>query len=264
MVMKQISYLLVIGSLSLISYEKYLIASLGGPYMDLKSKLSKDNIKKTREELAQPAEQLTQGPNVLDQTVDFLMKHEGYRPNVYKDTSNIDTIGVGSNISSPATQKAAKSLDLDTEQMRASQSSLSPEQSRMLARKTLEVKYPEFETIRNRDFPEAQLDPNREAALLSMYYNNPKLIGPMLRNKLAANDVPGVVREMVLRSNKDRVPGIAKRRLEEARLFAGEEFDSIMESFTPKERQYLSEVLGKIKNPHEKMRVLEEYAKYIK
>lgn len=234
--------------------------------MDLKSKLTKENISRTRQQLTQPAESIVEDPtnSILDTTTDFLLEHEGFEPSIYKDTSDIDTVGVGANISSPATQKAAEQLNLNTEQMRASQSKLTPEQGRMLARKTLEVKYPEFKTIRSRDFPEAKLAPNSEAALLSMYYNNPKLLGPILRSKLASNDMTGAAKEIMLRSNKDKVPGITKRRLAEAQLFLGDQFEPTITNLTPEEKQEIHAILSSIENPHEKAKVLEQYGKYLR
>jgi len=234
--------------------------------MDLKSKLSKANISRARQQMVDPAEAITEDNSneVLDRTTDFLLEHEGYSPTKYKDSSQIDTIGAGANLSSPATQKAAEALNLDMEQLRGPDGVLSPEQSRMMTRKTLEVKYPEYQTIKKRDFPNAKLNEDQESALMSMYYNNPKLLGPMMRAHLDSNNVSKAAQEIMLRSNAGKVPGIAKRRLAEAERFAGEHFPEVMGSIDERAKGELLSLLERIKNPNEKARVLEKYKSYLK
>ncbi len=233
--------------------------------MDLKSKLSKENISRARKQMVEPAEALTEdnSNDVLDRTTDFLLEHEGYSPTAYKDHNSVGTIGVGSNLTSPATQKAAEELKLNTEQLRAPGGVLSPEQSKMLTRKTLEVKYPEYQTIKGRDFPNASLNSEQEAALMSMYYNNPKLIGPMMRGYLDSNDIDKTAQEIMLRSNANKVPGIAKRRLAEAEKFAGERFPEVMKAIPSESKKELLTLLESIENPNEKIRVLEKYKQYL-
>lgn len=230
--------------------------------MGLRNKLSLANIKNARQQLTQPAPQLDNPDNiVLDKTLDFLKQVEGYEPEVYQDSNLKPTFGIGANLQSPATQEAAKALKFNTDELK--RSGISPEQSDMLARKTLELKHPEFKRIKEQSFPGAKLNHDQEAALMSLYYNNPKLLGPLMRGYLDTNDVTKVSKEILLRSNKNKRPGIAKRRLAEAEMFAGESFPEVMKAFSPDEKKELLNLIENIKNPNEKARVLEKYLPFL-
>jgi len=230
--------------------------------MDLKKILNKDKLAEVRLGV-QPAVEQSQiedpDAELVDTTFGFLEEHEGMSPTVYKDTSQIDTIGVGANLNSPATQRAAKNLSINTGQLRASQSSLTPEQSQLLAKETLKIKLPEYKRKIKREPERPPLQTNQHAALLSLYYNNPQLIGPMLQHKVATGDDMGAAAEIMLRSNKDKLPGITKRRLAEAELYLGDKFPEIKQQLTPEDIKYIKDSLNSVENEHERARLLEKY-----
>jgi hypothetical protein len=89
-------------------------------------------------------------------------------------------------------------------------------------------------------------------------YNSPELIGPNMKKYLETGDKEAATREIILNSNKDKLGGIAKRRLEEAQMFAGDKFSEIMRSLAPHEKNQIQSQIQSIKNPHERKRVFEK------
>src|SRR5690606_15111850 len=66
-------------------------------------------------------------------------------------------------------------------------------------------------------------------------------------------------REILLNSNKEQSGGLAKRRLKEAELFSGKDFNRIINTLNPEELGKLRNQINTIENINEKENVLNTY-----
>lgn len=189
----------------------------------------------------------------------FLNQQEGYSEDVYKDTQDIPTVGHGSNLQSPEVEGHLDEMGIDKDRVLAGQDTLNPEEAALLQQKQIEDKKQFLDNVRKKDFPNSQINPNEYDALMSLSYNSPKLIGPQIRGLLNQNKDQDVAKEILLRSNKNKEPGLQKRRLEEAQMYSGEQFPNVVKSLSPEEINEIRTIVGGIKNIHERNRVLEQY-----
>lgn len=193
-----------------------------------------------------------------DPTGTFIKSHEGYSPEVYGDTKGIPTVGYGANLESPDIAETLNTLNLDEQAIRQG-ASVDKKSADAIFQAQRAEKERYFDTINKKDFPDSDISENERAALVSMGYNSPRLWGPKLRKMLQMNDDAGVTREILTGSNKNNVPGIQKRRLEEAKMYAGDDFEQIYNSLPPEEKNKIVNTIQQIKNPHERQRVFQQY-----
>lgn len=189
----------------------------------------------------------------------FLKNQEGYSDDVYQDTEGNPTVGYGSNLRSPEVSGHLEEMGIDKQRVLAGEDTLSPEEAELLKQKQIEDKQQFLENVRKKDFPNAQISPEQYTALTSLAYNSPQLIGPQLRALLNENRPQDVAKEILLRSNKDKVPGLQKRRLEEAKMYSGEDFPNVVKTLTPEEIKEIRTIINGIQNVHERNRVFEQY-----
>src|SRR5690606_22089984 len=102
----------------------------------------------------------------LETLVKLLDEVEGYEPNVYKDFKGIDTVGIGGNLRSPATQQSLEELGIDQEELKRGQRSLSKEEADELLKRTIFDKEKYLQNIHKDYFPNFQMTDNQKAALL--------------------------------------------------------------------------------------------------
>ena len=190
---------------------------------------------------------------------DFIKSHEGHSPETYDDIKGIPTVGYGANLESPDMPGIAEKMNIDLDAVKAGRARLGQDTSEKIFQEQKSEKERYFDTIKDKDFPSSDITDNERAALVSLGYNSPKLWGPNLRQKLEDNDDVGVAREILLESNKNKVPGIQKRRLDEARLYAGDNWENVYNTLTSQEKKELRNIILEIKNPHERERVLNEF-----
>jgi GH24 family phage-related lysozyme (muramidase) len=180
---------------------------------------------------------------------DLIKPLEGQEKSVYLDSNKIPTVGFGANLNSPDIPKIFEAQGIDRDRVLSGKVSITPEQADKIMDAQLAEKRQYFDNIRKKDFPNAKLDPNQEASLMSMMYNNPQLVGPNMRKLLNENNTTEAAKEILLRSNKGGVPGIQLRRLEEAQEFLGPaKFDEVTQTLTPEERSLITSRIDKIQN----------------
>lgn len=186
----------------------------------------------------------------------FLDAVEGYSPDVYQDYKNIPTVGSGLSLRSPATVKALNEMGKEV----ADVSSLSDKDLSKVQDKVLNEKSKLIDNLQKTDFPEAKLNPAQKAALISLAYNSPQLLGPELRKNLNSNDELETLKEIALRSNKENKPGVAFRRLQEAELFGGPMgFQQMVDSMSDQDKNIINNTLNQTNNEERRMEMLEKY-----
>lgn len=191
-----------------------------------------------------------------EQLKKFLEEVEGRSTTPYTDHKGNPTVGVGSNLNSPEMPAILNELGVTPEQL---QKGLPIDTQDAIMDKQLDEKGRYLQNIQKRDFPNANLAPHQETAVKSLMYNAPGLVGPDMRGHLDKGDTAAAVKEILLRSNKNKIPGIQRRRLKEAETFAGDEWQQITDSLTDEERGQIYQLLEKIQNPHTKEQTLKEY-----
>ena len=136
----------------------------------------------------------------------LIRRHEGYSPERYDDTKGIPTVGVGANLQTSESHEILKDLNIPFEDVLSGNRKLTPQEAETILNRQLEEKQRYFNTIKEKDFPESDITPEEEEALLSLGFNSPKLWGPNLRRYLKENRDIEAAKEILLRSNKDKTP----------------------------------------------------------
>lgn len=191
---------------------------------------------------------------------DFLPKVEGSEEGAYTDNRGNTTIGAGFNMDAPGADRHLASVGADPEKLRSGENILNPEQSNQLLDSKIHEKEQLFDNLQKNSFPSTKLNPAQRAAMLSMMYNSPALVGPQMAEHLNQGDHNKVIQEMLTNSNAKNDPGILKRRLQEAELYGGPvDFNLAIKNMTPEQMDQLRSTISKMKNENEKTRVLEKY-----
>ncbi len=185
----------------------------------------------------------------------FLEELESTHLSSYPDEKGNITIGTGFNVDAPGAERHLKVLNLDKNKIKAGEQQI----DEPTARRLLDMKLHETENLfkhEQKNFPATELNPAQKAALISMMYNNPSLMGPELREHINQNDTEKVVREILLRSNKEKSPGIQKRRLREAELYADPVvFNNTLKNMSEDELDQIRSTLDKMDNREEYTRL---------
>lgn len=187
-----------------------------------------------------------------------LNEFEGFSPEVYKDQKGIDTVGTGISLRSPSSSKAMEELDIVPKE-----NTFKEEDLERIKNNVIEQKKELLNRIKSQSFPQKELKENQEAALLSLAYNSPQLLGPNLRQRLNENDDLGAMREILLNSNKENSPGLQLRRVKEAELYGGPlDFQQLIKTLKPEEKKQVFEQLNMIENEEQKKSVLDKYSQF--
>lgn len=189
----------------------------------------------------------------------FLDDVEGYSSDVYQDYKNIPTVGSGLSLRSPATVKALTEMGKEV----ADVNSLSDKDLSKVQDKVLNEKSKLISNLQKTDFPNANLNEAQKAALISLAYNSPQLLGPELRKNLNANDELETLKEIAIRSNKENKPGVAFRRLQEAELFGGPlGFQQMVDSMSEQDKNIINNTLNQTSNEERRMEMLNKYPQF--
>jgi GH24 family phage-related lysozyme (muramidase) len=203
-----------------------------------------------------------------DNTVNkYLKTHlsdvEGYSDEVYDDHKGIPTVGTGVNLNSPTTQKSLLNLGYEPARVTSGEIQLSPEELDRIHDDHINETKNIFNTIKSQSFPQKNLNEAQEAAMLSLMYNSPKLVGPSLRQHLNNNDDLSVMKEIVLNSNRENNPGLQLRRIKEAELYGGPlDFQQMLKTLTPEQKKQVYDSISQIKNEEQRLQALEKYAQF--
>ena len=181
----------------------------------------------------------------------LLERREGRHNKAYRDSKGIDTVGIGSSLRSPDTVNFMKSNDIPIEDVRSGKRILSDDEVDRLYNHNVAEK--------ERYMPKGELSDNQASSLMSQLINAPELVGPNMRKAIAAGDHTGVLNEMVHRSNRRGSPGVQSRRMEEAKMYAGENWDDYANSISDKELKRSFGRLYRIKNKHSREEALNRF-----
>lgn len=164
----------------------------------------------------------------------FIKEKGGYEQDPYLDHNKNLTVGYGANVSNPATRDVMQRLGLSDVS--------SPED----AEKLMDAQLQEKERIARSRVDFDNLDDNQKAAVLSLAYNNPELIGPNLSRYINEGSHEEAAKEILLRSNREKAGGPALRRLDESLLYSGGSLPMLGEN----EIRQIESQVNRIKNPH--------------
>lgn len=204
--------------------------------------------------------------NIYKSQLDKLIKgHEQFRDSVYQDSDNNPTIGYGTNLNSPEVPEIMRLHDIDYDQVKLGNRKLSEEEANKIKDAQITDKERYFNKMLGERVPaSSELNDTKKAALMSMYYNSPKLFGPNMVQHLNNNDDINVIKEMLLRSNKDKKPGVLKRRLDEAEVYGGpQDFANTFKVMDNNEKRELIDILHRTENEQLKQELLKKYMPYL-
>lgn len=193
---------------------------------------------------------------------DHLNDVEGYSSDVYDDQKGIPTVGGGINLRSPSSTKAMDDLGIKSSDEESKQL-FGDDDLERIKNNVIGQKKELLGSIQSQSFPNKQLKENQEAALLSLAYNSPQLLGPNLRQRLNENDDLGAMKEIILNSNKENSPGLQLRRIKEAELYGGPlDFQQMIKTLSPDEKKQVFDHLNNIENEEQRNTVLQKYAQF--
>lgn len=195
----------------------------------------------------------------------LLAEYEGYSSTPYDDQKGNPTVGFGFNMNDEDNLTLLQEQGINPEDLKQNRVQLDPEVAATIKEKIMDKK---IERIKARTSPELYdtLPANKQGALLSMGYGNLNLIGPQMREYLAKEDDLGAIQEIMLRSNKVKDPGIQRRRLREAQVFAGDDkkYEDAFKAMSEEDRNSLYSILEQIENENTRKEALETYGKYLR
>jgi GH24 family phage-related lysozyme (muramidase) len=180
-----------------------------------------------------------------------LAQFEGYKPGVYKDIKGIDTAGYGFNLDAPETKGMMKSYGYDPEDVRSGRVEIPEDVAKQIKEQLIDINQREIE----KQFGNLGLSNNEIAALTTLRYNSPSLIGPNLTKYLNEGDKVNAAKEIMVRSNKENNAGLARRRLEEAKMFTG----GVLPDLTPEETMDLRSIFNDRPDTFEKRKLLNDF-----
>ena len=145
----------------------------------------------------------------------------------YEDSGGLVTIGHGYNLDAPGQYQKMKMLlklsDEEAQSIYKGELPINKKQADILF--NFSLRKAEKELDQKLADSNVKLNPNQRAALVSMIYNSPKLVGPKILEALESGDYEEVARLIRITSDSQafKHPGLPIRRRKESQLFSGEE-----------------------------------------
>ena len=189
----------------------------------------------------------------------FTKKYEGFSEEPYLDSNGNPTVGAGINMNSPEVPELMKSAGLDYDSVLSGKQKVSEQKSNFMHDRQVDEKYKMWQDLKSKEFPLFQEDEGKISAVNSLTMNSPALLGPNIQKLMNENDTPGVIKEILLNSNKKDNPGLQKRRLGEAKEYAGPDFQNIVDNLSDNEKYEIRDIVMNIKNMNERNKVMAEY-----
>jgi GH24 family phage-related lysozyme (muramidase) len=180
-----------------------------------------------------------------------ISKSEGHRSNVYNDIKDVPSIGKGLNLQSPLTRTVLQGFGYNPDEVISGKVTVPEETLNDVYEYLLDKNLADIQD----KFSDQGLSEHELAALTSLNYNSPSLIGPNLTKAIMNGDKSAAAKEILLRSNKEKNSGIAKRRLKEASLFAGGKLPDL----TPEETMELRSHFVNMPDSAEKRKLYTDY-----
>ena len=192
----------------------------------------------------------------------LLEQSEGFSETPYQDQRGFTTVGHGFNLDAEDTANLMRLKGIDVDGIKANTSTLSREQADDVRNSLLDKKE---EMLKHRINPDMydMLSENKKAALMSLMYNSPGLIGPNLIQSVSGDDDINAAREIMLNSNKKKDPGILHRRIKEAEMYSGDNFGNVIKTLTPDEKKQMLDIINKTQNENTKLEILNTYGRQL-
>jgi GH24 family phage-related lysozyme (muramidase) len=183
---------------------------------------------------------------------ELLERHEGRHNKAYQDARGIHTIGVGASLRSPDTIKFLQDRGISRDELISGKRSLSDDEVNDI----LAYNIREKERYLPKDM---ELSDHKKAVLMSLAFQNPGLLGPSLRKGLQSGNDSAVLNEILLGSNRRGEAGVQRRRLDEARTYAGEGWQDYVNSIPDEQLPKAFGRLYDIKNEHTRKQAIDRY-----
>lgn len=188
---------------------------------------------------------------------------EGHSDDVYADQKGNATVGTGLNLEDGTVQGLMKMRGYDVDEVKSGKRNIASEDLDSIHNSYLDDRERLVKGRMGNDLYET-LQPHEKAAMMSMGYQSLNNLGPTLTGAIAGNDKIAAIREMVLNTNKDKDPGILRRRMQEAELYGGPlDFSSAFKVMSPEEKQQLTSIIEKTKNEHTRQELMDKYGPYL-
>lgn len=147
----------------------------------------------------------------------FIGVSEGAELRAYKDHNGHPTVGYGFNLDRQDARQRIEALGFDYDKVRSGEQEITEAAAETLRDSALA----ESVDVVKRKFSDTPMARHQVAALASLHYNNPSLIGPRLTKWIKQGEWEKAADEIELLSNKNEVYGIKLRRQREAAMFRG-------------------------------------------
>lgn len=185
---------------------------------------------------------------------------EGFSEKIYKDSKGNDTIGYGFNLDAPDVAGYMQMNGYDRE--RLDREGLPVEAADQL--KDFVIGKEEDKLKKRLPDVYDNLPSNEKAAVMSLFYNSPNLIGPDMTGYLANGDKLNAAKEILTKSNKNKDIGTGFRRMKEAEMFSGaDQIENVFKILSPEERVELQKMVESSDNENVKRDVINRYGKYL-
>lgn len=188
---------------------------------------------------------------------------EGYSDTPVDDGKGNPTIGHGINLNDEGNKALLSMHGYDPVKVTAGEQNLDPDTVNNIHDSIVRNKESEVRSKIGSDLFDA-MKPHEQAAIMSLGYNSMNLLGPQMTEKLASGDRTAAAKEMILNSNQKNEPGVLRRRLKEAELYADPVgFAQTMKSLTPEERDQVTNIINALQNEQLKQEMVTKYGSYL-
>lgn len=213
-----------------------------------------------------PTAKPTQAPlhnNYRDFLDPMLKEEEGYSNVTYGDHNGHPTVGHGINLDDKYNQGLLRFHGMDPESLAAGSSTIDESSLPKIHESILRNKESQVRDRIGSDLFDT-LSPKEQATVMSLGYQSLDLIGPKIKQAIANMDTVGVGRELILNSNPKQMPGVLKRRLNEAQMYLDPiGFAQSFQSMSPEEKRTLTGIINSTKNESQKQELLIKYGPYL-
>ena len=217
--------------------------------------INRQNIEKIRDKVARRQSQ----DESQDKLRRLLKNREGENLKLHYDTKKNPTIGSGINLRDEGNRVLLNKRGISVDDILEGKRILTVDENESILDENIERKHNRVKEIQKDRFPDTKLNTDQEAALTSLTYNSGKLIGPNLSNYLNVGDIDEASKEIMLRSNKDRLGGVTARRLYEADLFSPGSSITLNED----EKKQLLDEIKSVKNQHTRTELINQFPELI-
>lgn len=188
---------------------------------------------------------------------------EGYSNSVIDDGKGNPTVGNGINLNDEGNRALLSLHGYDPEKITAGEQDIDPDTINNIHNSIVRNKESQVRNKIGSDLFDT-MKPHEQAAVMSLGYNSMDLLGPQMTEKLASGDRSAAAKEMILNSNKNNEPGVLRRRLKEAELYADPVgFAQTMKTLSPEERQQVTDIINNLQNDQLKQEMIQKYGSYL-